>query len=352
MYFDVSYYTESDRSEWERFIRHSAQGTFFHFQRFLDYHPPDRFQNHHLIFRRKSHIVAVWTGALREENGQKTWVSYPGASYGGLMTSRSLGIRDAHYLIKDLIEMAKSEGIQRIRCTPPPALYHRQPSDTIEYSMLRAGFRYLQQDYTQAVHLLTLPVDEADVLARYDSKTRTAIRKSRREGVEIRHDVPIAGETLKDFYDILLNNRKRLGVTPTHSETELARLAKLAPKYLDLTLAYYDNKTIAGILNFVCNEKVLLEFYIAHRQEAQKFRPVPLLVHETVMRAQRRGFTWLDFGISTESGGKVTWGLAAFKENFPVQGFLRNTLVLDNVQEWKPSHIFLPESSRVRTDVR
>ncbi len=351
MDFETEIYREDDRADWERFIRHSAQGTFFHFQRFLDYHPPKRFNHHHLVFRHKGHIVAAWSGAVREEDGKKAWVSHPGASYGGLITKPYLGIRDIHYMIEQLILTAKKEGIERLRCTPPPLIYHRKPSDTVEFAMVRAGFKYMKQDYTQAVDLNTLPVDEVDVIAKYDNKTRTAIRKAQRL-IEVAHDVPIKGDTLDEFYDILYENRKDLGVTPTHSKEELRRLTVLAPKYLDLSLAYHKGEAVAGILNFVCNEKVFLEFYIAHRKAAQSLRPVPLLVHETILRAKRRGFRWLDFGISTEPGDKVTWGLAAFKENFPVQGFFRNTLYLDTVQKWTPSEVFLPATPRVRTDVR
>jgi hypothetical protein len=352
MNYDISFYEEKDRSEWERFARNAANGTFFHFQKFLDYHPEGRFDHRHLIFRRKGHIVAIWPGAYRDEDGLKAWTSHPGASYGGLVTSASNSIRDTHHLVSDLIETARSEGIERLRCTPPPLMNHRHPADTVEFAMRRAGFRYMKQDFTQAVDLSLLPVDDSDVIERYDNKTRTAIRKARREGVEVKLHVPLVGDTLSVFYDILYNNRKRLGVTPTHTEAELEKLAELAPKYLDLTMAYYKGEAIAGILNFICNEKVILEFYIAHRHDAQELRPVPLLVHETIILAMRRGFRWLDFGTSTEGTNRVTWGLAAFKENFAVQGFFRNTLVLDGIQEWKTPEGFLPLSTRIRTDVR
>ncbi len=352
MSFDISFYTEKDRAEWERFVRHSSQGNFFHFQRFLDYHPEGRFNMRHLIFRRKGHIVAIWPGAYRDEDGLKSWTSHPGASYGGLITLPNMGIRDIHQLVLSLIEVAKEEGIERLRCTPPPLMYHRRPEDTVEFAMLRAGFTYLKQDYTQAVDLVSLPKEEEEIMLKYDAKTRTAIRKAVKSGLEVKHDVPIEGQELDDYYSILYNNRKRLGVTPTHTRDEIARLVELAPRYLDLSMAYYEDKPVAGILNFICNEKVILEFYIAHKNSAQKLRPVPLLVHETILRSQRRGFQWMDFGISTEAEHKVTWGLAAFKENFFVQGFFRNTLILDTIQSWEPSETFLPTTQRVMTDMR
>jgi len=352
MYFEVEFYKDEHRAEWERFVRSAVQGNLFAMQRFFDYHPKGRFDHKHLIFRRKGHIVAVWPGAFREEDGKKSWTSHPGASYGGLLIRDDVSLINVHRLLHDLIDVAKSEGIERLRCTPTPHIYHRKESDTVDFAMQRAGFKFMRQDLTQAVDLRLLPTSERLVIQRYDNKTRTAIRKAIREGVTIRHNLPMTGETLDQYYEILFNNRKKLGVTPTHTRDELEHLAQLAPKQLEMAMAYYNNEPIAGILNFICNEKVMLEFYIAHREDAQNLRPSPLLVHDSIIHALERGFTWYDFGISTEPNNKVTWGLAAFKENFSMQGFFRNTLVLDNVQKWRTPRGFMPDTPDVEVDVR
>ncbi|MBS1260737.1 MAG: hypothetical protein MAG453_00053 [Calditrichaeota bacterium] len=352
MYFDVEFYRDEHRSEWERFTRRALQGTVFHQQRFFDYHPADRFQHRHLIFRRRGHIVAVWPGALRDEDGRRAWTSHPGASFGGLLIREDVSLVHVHRLVHDLIEVAKKEGAERLRCTPPPVFYHRRMTDIVEFTMRRAGFQYLKQDYTQAIDLRDLPLTERQLIGKYDNKTRTAIRKAFREGVEIRHDLPLRARTLDTFYQILHVNRKKLGVTPTHTRNELARLAKLAPKQLEASMAYYDGKAIACILNFICNERVMLEFYIAHREEAQHLRPAPLLVHDSILHAHERRFHWYDFGISTEAEGRVTWGLAAFKENFSMTGFFRDTLVLDGVQQWRAPADYLPDTPKVAIDVR
>jgi len=351
MFFDVEFYNDSMKTEWDRFIRRAVQGNFFHTQKFFDYHPEGRFNHRHLIFRKKGHIIAVWPGAYRDEDGLKSWTSHPGSSYGGLVLRDDVDLLATHRLIKDLVDVAKEEGIERLRCTIPPLMYHRRSSDMVEFSLRRAGFKYLKQDYTQAMDLTGLPFTERQLIAMYDSKTRTAIRKAVREGLTIRHNLPMSGETLDEYYDILFENRKKLGVTPTHTRDELQLLSELAPKQLEMSMAYYNGKAIAGILNFICNERVMLEFYIAHRDEAQNLRPSPLLVHDSILRAHERGFDWYDFGISTEPENRVTWGLASFKENFSMQGFFRNTLILDGVQEWDVN-AFLPEEPKIKVDVR
>ncbi len=352
MYFDVEWYSEEHRSEWERFVRRAEQGNLFSTQKFFDYHPAGRFEHRHLIFRKKGHIMAVWPGAFRDEEGRTAWTSHPGASYGGLLTRGDMDLLSIHRALADLIAVAKREGIERLRATIPPTIYHRRPSDSVEFAMRRAGFTYLKQDYTQAIDLTELPLAERQLIKMYDNKTRTAIRKAVREGLSIRHNLPLAGETLDQYYEILFENRRRIGVTPTHTKEELALLAELAPKQLEMSMAYYEGVPVAGILNFICNEKLMLEFYIAHVHEYQHLRPSPLLVHDSIMRAHERGFAWYDFGISTEPGNRVTWGLAAFKENFSMLGFFRNTLVLDGVQEWRVPEGFLPDEPKIHVDMR
>lgn len=352
MYFDVELYTADHQAEWERFVKRSLQGTLFSQQRFFAYHPDDRFAHKHLVFRRKGHIVAVWPGAVRDEDGLRSWTSHPGASYGGLLTREDVSLIHTHRLIHDLIDVAREEGIERLRCTPSPSFYHRKPSDMVEFAMRRAGFGYLKQDYTQAIDLRGLPLAERQLIAKYDAKTRTAIRKAWREEVTVRHNLPLAGDVLDVFYDILYTNRAKLGVTPTHTKDELALLAELAPKQLEASMAYHKGEPIACILNFIANDRVMLEFYIAHRDEAQHLRPAPLLVHDSILHAHERGFHWYDFGISTEPRQRVTWGLAAFKENFSMAGFFRNTLVLDGIQGWHAPDGFLPDTPRVAIDVR
>ncbi len=352
MYFDVEFYTDEIKVEWDRFIKRATQGNFFHSQKFFDYHPKDRFDHRHLVFRKKGHIVAVWPGAFRDEDGLKSWTSHPGSSYGGLIIRDDIDLINVHRLLLDLINVAKSNGIERLRCTIPPLIYHRRSSDMVEFAMRRTGFKYLKQDYTQAIDLTNLPISERQLIKLYDSKTRTAIRKAQREGVKIRHNLPLNGETLDQYYDILFENRKGLGVTPTHTKEELQKLSELAPKQLEMSMAYYDGKPIAGILNFICNEHVMLEFYIAHRDEAQFLRPSVLLVHDSILHAAERGFTWYDFGISTEPNNQVTWGLASFKENFSMQGFFRNMLCLEDVQSWEAPEGYVPETPKVDADVR
>ena len=58
----------------------------------------------------------------------------------------------------------------------------------------------------------------------------------------------------------------RHNVFPTHSLSELVILKELYPDKINLFGAYLENEMIAGVINFIVNERVVLAFYIILRQ--------------------------------------------------------------------------------------
>ncbi len=324
--YQVSVYRSNrDKAGWDKALEAADNGTIFHSHEFLSYHPADRFKNHHLIFRLGDEPRVLLTGAIRDVENGKALVSYPGASYGGLAYPPGLSFNHARHLVDSLLKYARSEGFQALTLTPPPIICCGQPGDVLAFHMLKSGFRYLKREITQAIPL-TYP--EEIILHTLCNKTRTAIRKAQKEGLIVDEDIPLSDANLNIFYPLLWDNRKRLGVTPTHSLDELKRLRDLIPDKLSLSLVRQGKRAIAGILNFVCNKRVLLIFYVCHDWEYQELRPVPLLVYHSMIWARRRGFNYLDFGTSTLNM-IPNWGLIRFKENFGSLGFFRDTLTID-----------------------
>jgi len=136
-------------------------------------------------------------------------------------------------------------------------------------------------------------------------------------------------EDFKDYYNILKHNlAMRHNVNPAHSLEDLIKLKKLFPEKIQLVGAYLKEKMIAGVVNFYCNEKVVLVFYISNNMEYQNYRSVNLLFYEIIKDAIRRGLSFLDFGLFTVNMDP-NWGLGRFKENFGARGILRDTFFLD-----------------------
>jgi hypothetical protein len=321
MCVDVERYQLDDRSRWEKFVALAENGTIFHRQRFLSYHPADRFQSHHLFFRKKNRLLALLPAVVREQDGCRTLISHAGASYGGFVLRPRLGIRECHLLVEALLRYAENQGFDRLVLTPPPVFYSVSLSNAIDFCLIKNGFSYLKRELTSAV---PLPAEGQEIFTSFKSEARTATRKAVKLGVTIEESDDYAA-----FYEILRQNlRMRHDVAPTHTLEEILQLKKLFPDEIRLFCAHRDGRPLAGVVLFVCNPQVILAFYISHRDEFQKYRPVNLLFHHIMNWGCQRDYRYLDFGTFTLDM-EPNWGLGKFKETFGARGIFRDTYVLD-----------------------
>jgi hypothetical protein len=318
---DVISYEKKYLDEWEDFVRSSNNGTIFHTRKFLSYHPAERFKDNSLIFKSKNKITALLTAANVRKDDLKTLISHQGASYGGFVYKDNLSLRLAFDLTEALLDYSSSEGFQRIVITHSPFVYQKRYNNYIDFAFMRNGFNYLKREVSSIV---SLDVGEDDVLSLFKSEARTAVRKSEKMGVVIRES-----NDFEDYYKILKNNlAMRHNVKPAHTLDEILKLKKLFPDEIRLVGAYVKNKLIAGVINFYCNQKVVLVFYISHDQQYQQYRAVNFLFYTIIKDAVKWGFSYLDFGLFTVNM-EPNWGLGKFKENFGARGILRDTFYLD-----------------------
>jgi len=309
------------RSKWEKFINLSENGTLFHRQQFLDYHSPERFRSHHLIFRKQNHVLALLPAVIKETKRGKELISHAGASYGGFVLRQRLGIWDCSLLVEAFVQYLHQDDFQWVELTPPPLFYSVQPTNNIDFALLKNGFRYVKRELTSVVQL---PEKKENVLSVLKSEARTAIRKAQKMGVVVEES-----DKYEEFYHILRDNlRMRHDVAPTHTLEELLRLKEMLPDEIRLFSAYVKNEQVAGVVLFLCNPRVMLAFYISHREEHQQYRPVNVLFYHIMEWGRRRSFRYLDFGTFTLNM-EPNWGLGKFKETFGARGLFRDTYFLD-----------------------
>ena len=70
-------YTPELAARWDDFVSKANNGTIFHTQRFLSYHPDDRFEHHHLIFDDRGKWAGVLPGAVAFRDGKRIYASHP-----------------------------------------------------------------------------------------------------------------------------------------------------------------------------------------------------------------------------------------------------------------------------------
>jgi Acetyltransferase (GNAT) domain len=310
-------YQSSDRDIWDAFVEASNNGTMFHLQRFLDYHPEGKWQWHHVMIHDGDRLVAVVPGGI---NGKGEFWSPTGASYGGIVTAdisfeKSLAIVDAFR------DYCRSVGIVHAYLIPPPLIYTLNTSQHSEYAML-----YRKADFE--LHYISHAIDlkrGTDFLDFFDQTARKSVRKILREQqITIRDS-----DDYETFHRILTENKARHGAKATHSLDDLLRLRQLVPDKLKLMMVYHGDEAIAGSLLFLANSKVVLCFYNMLRYEYEHLRPIYLVMYETVRWAEANGYGWVDIGVSqdTKDPNPMTpsLGLIAFKERFDARGILRST---------------------------
>ncbi len=318
---DVIRYEKKHLNDWEDFVASSSNGTIFQTRKFLSYHPANKFKDSSLLFKDNKKIVAVITAAEVKRDGLVTFISHQGASYGGFVYKDSLSLKQSFDLTESLINFCIKNKFERIMITHSPFVYQKRYNNYVDFAFMKSGFMYVKREVSSVV---SLDIDENDVLKMFKPESRTAVRRAEKLGVEIRKS-----EDYAEYYHILKNNlAMRHNVQPAHTLEELLKLKKLFPGKIELVGAYLKDKMIAGVVNFYCNEKVVLVFYISHDPNYQNYRAVNLLFYTIIKDSIHRGLDFLDFGLFTVNMDP-NWGLGRFKENFGARGILRDTFYLD-----------------------
>lgn len=315
---EIIEYTENKRKIWDSFVLNSNNGTIFHLQDFLDYHPKGKFNFYHLMFYKDNELIAVLPGGLTADNSI-LW-SPVGASYGSFVTG------DIHFelaleIVDSFLEFCKLKNLSETYLIPPPIVYSKKISQHLEYAMLYRKFDFELHYISHAIDLRS----SKDFLSDCDKTSRKTIHKILREQkLSIRES-----DDFVSFNKILIENKARHKVKPTHTLDDMLRLKELLPENIKLQLVYYEEKPIAGSLLFICNSKVVLCFYNMLLYEYEHLKPIYLIMYETMKWAKENGYDWVDIGVSQDTSAEDPMtpqlGLIAFKERFNARGILRST---------------------------
>ena len=314
----VKKYNSSYFEVWDNFIDTSNNGTIFNSRKFLNYHINKKFVDHSLIFEKNNEVLAVLSAALVVQKNERALISHPGASFGSLVYKKSLSFKETIEITKLLKNYAKKNNFNKIFITFAPSVYSALNSDYFEYSLYCIGAEIQKLEMSSIVNFH----QSYEVVKRNIKPSHLqAARKAEKNGIRIK-----ISKNYKDFYSILLDNLElRHEVNPTHSLQELEKLVGIFSEQIILFSAYNNDKMIAGVVNFICNNNTVLAFYICQNYKFQKFRPLNLLFTHIFKWAINKGFKHYDFGLFTDDG-TPNYGLAKYKENYGAKGYFRKSL--------------------------
>ena len=314
---EIIEYSDKWKEKWDQFVLESNNGTIFHTQKFFDYHTECKFNYNHLLFTEKSNIVALLPGSRIGD----LYESPIGASYGSIVT-KDAKFSNAMEMVSTLLEYGKKNGIKEFLLTSAPRIYEHHPNENLDFAMLWQGFSYDLHYISSAIRLN----GDDDILSRFQQTVRRNIRKTMKNP-DIRVEI---NERYDQFYPILLDNKARHDIKPTHSYDDLMRLKELLPDQLKLFMLYYKDKPIAGSSLFICNKTVTLCFYNMLLYEFEHFKPIHRIMYEVVKWSAENRFKYVDIGVSqdTKADNPMTPSISLidFKEKFDAKTVMRNTL--------------------------
>jgi|AntDeeMinimDraft_5_1070356.scaffolds.fasta_scaffold01469_2 hypothetical protein len=312
----TSPYDATERETWDEFVAGSNNGTLFHRLDFLDYHPDDRFDEHNLAFYYKGqNLMGVMPLAIEKQDGNTVARSPYGGSYGGIVHDTDLKFRYMGRMVAAMVDHLQEMEVDEISIRASPREQDRTPCSYLEFHLLDHGFDVADTEVTHVVDLSRFDDDPFDI---YEGRCRRAVRKTKDEGIVVDRDP----DDIAAFYDLLLETYDRHGKTPTHTLDELRELRSRFTDRVNLSVATYDGKVIAGQLGFVLNSRTYIHMYNCRSDEHKQLNAVNRLIDEEIRWAKKHGLDIFDLGTSVESH---TWnaGLVKFKESFGATGQFR-----------------------------
>jgi hypothetical protein len=307
--------TKEKFNAWNAFVDASNNGTIFHKLDFLDYHPEGRFKFHNLMFYKGEELLAVLPGGLSGD----MFKSPMGASFGGFVTGARLGLQDADALVKTFLRYCASNSIKEVYLTPPMQIYCSTVNESMDYAMHYNHFITLSSLFSSVIDFSVIHSKED-----LSKNTRHKINKAVNKGIIIQEN-----KDFDSFYPILLKNKEKFDIKPTHTLEELKKIESLMPGMMTLFLAYYENKPIAGELIFSCNKQCVLNFYTMHLYDYHNMFPVNYLIEHSIKWCNEKGFKYFDYGVSADTFSidpmEPSWSLIEFKESMGANGCMRKT---------------------------
>ena len=318
MNITVRKFTAKDTKDWDDFVNNSNNGTLFHLRSFLSYHIDRKFNDHSLLFEKKGKLIAVFPATYEKLNEKNVLYSHPGASFGGFIYS-NLSYDDIQLILEKLEEYSLNNNFDVIFFVDTPSIYTNYLNETFEYLVLWQNY-IMKEYYISSIIDLNGNSDPLDFL---HSRKKRYIKKYTED-----QDLTIKWENnFEQFYPILLQNKSKHNVKPTHSLDELKKLNELHPHSFHLLLLYQKDKVIGGTLNFIINNNCGMIFYNMIDYNFINLQPATIQIYESIKWAKRQKLNYLDLGVSQQPNAENPLSphptLINFKEQMGAKSVIR-----------------------------
>lgn len=296
--YSIERYNKSHEAQWNSFVKASKNGTFLFDRNFMDYHA-DRFTDHSLLVFEGSKLRALLPAHITDGNVYSHW----GLTYGGLVLGFKIHLADAIHIVKHILEYLNAQGIQKLFIKSIPAIYHKTPSQELEYVMFLANAKLIRRDSLSVVEYSSAPGF---------SKTRKeAVRRGLGNGLEILEDNDLAL-----FWNKILipNLYRKHNATPVHTLEEMQLLKQHFPESIRHFNVFHNGEIVAGTTIFL-TDTVAHPQYISGTENNNALGSLDYLYAYIIDLFKDKKY--FDFGPSTEEQSrKLKGGILFWKESY------------------------------------
>lgn len=299
--YRINRYRDTSKDEWNIFVRSSKNSLFMFDRSYMEYHS-DRFDDFSLMFYKNEKLIAVMPANVKGD----TVYSHGGLTFGGLVAGNGIRQADVNECIETLILFLRDNGIKELLYKTIPYVYHKQPAEEDRYALFQHGASIREVSASTVINL--------ENPLKYSHGRKENIKKANRDGVVFKECFD------KNEYDLFVSIeseilQKRHGVKIVHSGDELFMLHERFPRNIHLFAGFINEEMIAGAVIYEYATVVHTQ-YMAANDVARTNGALDYIMNEIIER-YKYSKKWLDFGISTESGGKyLNEGLISQKEGF------------------------------------
>lgn len=259
------------------------------------------------LVRRSDQRVFATLAFHANDNG--VFVSPGRGTYGGLSLNAEIQLQVLCRFVAAVVAHLQAQGARSVQVRCAPASHDDALLATSVNMLSRLGFQPRKAELNSDMR-----IDGRAFIDRIDYGNVKRIRKTEREGFVCDQ---LDGQALPAVHALLVENRRRLGVSISMSPEQVRQMAALFPQRLHLFAVYRDASRrgmVAAALCLALSPKVLYVLYWGDSPDMRSYSPVAMLASHIYAFCVREGFAVLDVGISTLNE-EPNFGLVNFKRN-------------------------------------
>ena len=290
----------------------------------MDYHQ-DKFDDYSLLIFKNNKVIAL----LPAHNIDNTIYSHKGLTYGGLITSEEIKLKDFVSCFKSVMTFCVNHGFKTLHLKQLPSIYTVIPNDEIQYLMF----------------ILNANLARRDTLSVLSLKSKLKISKDRLAGHTraIKHGLKVKEvDDFKEFWNKILipNLNAKHKTQPVHTLEEIEFLKQRFPKQIRQFNVYKDASIVAGTTIFD-TKHVAHSQYISSDVNKNMLGSLDFL-HIYLINEVFNDKKFFDFGISNENEGRqINRGLQYWKEGFGARTMTQDFYKIETSNYTKLNDVFI-----------